>query len=202
MKAFRAAYRWITVANFGLALVIGWLTGQSNWSKKIKFGIFILTFSWLWWFNHHYQLFPINTQVPPIYTVIKNRPEQVLAELPAYIWSQQPEVTAESYRLLYQSYHHKKLYNGASGFTPPQRLSEWPAVTAEFPSSTAVKILADQGIDLVLIHFDEYQHLFDQQQILNNLPSPDPVKLQAELKTNHQVELISCEENDCLYKLK
>lgn len=202
MKAFRAVSRWLVVANFGLALMIGCWAAQTQFSKYKQFLIILITGGWLWWFNHDYQLFIIPTQIPIIYQSVKARPEQTLAELPAYIWSQQPEVTAESYRLMYQNYHQKKMYNGASGFTPPSRLTEWPIMTARFPDPEMLNLLKQQQVELVIIHLAEYQNLFAKQDILNSWPAPDPATLKAQLANSTQLNLISCQENDCLYKLK
>jgi len=202
MKAFRAASRWVVVANFGLSLLVGLLAAQSRLAKPQQAGLLLLTLGWLWWFNHTYVLIKIPTQIPDIYQTVKNRPEPTLAELPAYTWGQQPEVTAESYRLMYQNYHRKQLYNGASGFTPPSRMAEWPRITAQFPDTSAIGDLKHQGIELVIVHWAEYEHLFSQKSMLNSWPAPDPKVLKNQLAHSQQLTLISCQENDCLYKLK
>lgn len=130
----------------------------------------------------HLKLFSINTEIPPIYKIIKQRPETVLAEFPTYVWSQFDQYYREADRLLYQSYHHKKLYNGYSGFAPPKREILWHTISDNLGNREVVEHLKNSKVELVLLRGDENKKY-------QNFSSP-------------YYQLITCQKQDCLYYLK
>jgi hypothetical protein len=128
------------------------------------------------------KIHQINSAIPPIYDVIKNRPEKVLAEFPTYVWSQTDSYYLEADRLLFQSYHHKKLYNGYSGFIPPYKEDLWHTITDNLAKKETIQHLKDSEVELVLLNSK-------QTKSLSNFNSE-----------NYQ--LITCQNQLCLYTLK
>jgi hypothetical protein len=186
-KAFRASSRWIIIFAFGLSIIISYLIKNIKLNKINKntfLNTLLITTTSLLWITQVPQLkiFPINMELPAIYKVVKQRKEKVLAEFPTYIWSQTNDHYKESDRLLYQSYHQKKLYNGFSGFAPPERENLWHTISDNLNSDEMVQHLKDSKVELVLLHGDENQDYI-------NFSSP-----------NYQI--ITCKNKDCLYQLK
>lgn len=195
-KAFRASSRWIIVFGFGLSTVIGYSVASLDFSKFKKHRILkkltkdnfiniiiISTVSLLWTTQvPSLELLEINTTIAPIYEVIKNRPESVLAEFPTYVWSQYNNYYREADRLLFQSYHQKKLYNGFSGFAPPEREKLWHTISDNLDSKEMIKYLKDSKVELVLLRGAENSDY-------KNFSSP-------------HYQLIQCIDQDCLYYLK
>lgn len=205
IQAFRAVSRWSVVLNIGLSLGIGWALTSRTLSKKI---VSILVLIWLTTmvglFYKNYPLFEIKHTAPPIYAVIQKSPGNVLVELPISQWDMVPFEKSEDERMLYQLEHGKKLYNGFSGFMPPERSQDIVLHFAEFPNSHSLEKLQQAGVDLVLIHYDEFQAMETAQFRYFDVPSPSTEKLRALMEDSNNFEKISCTEqpNDCLYILK
>ena len=188
-KAFRASSRWIIIFAFGLSITLGYLLDnikiKKSYINKDTF-INLLTISILTLLLitqvPKLKTFKIDTNLPPIYQVIKKRPETVLAEFPTYVWSQYDQYYRESDRLLYQSYHNKNLYNGFSGFTPPDREKLWHTMSNNLENKEVVQHLKDSKVELVLLRGEE-------NNLYKNFSSPD-------------YQLIECINQDCLYYLK
>ncbi|MCL4208141.1 hypothetical protein KJZ63_00710 [Patescibacteria group bacterium] len=190
-QAFRASSRFIVLLGFGLSLLIPYFLQHNLYLNKLKNNqqnklnwliVFIIIFV-LWFLRLPRQkIFMIEINVPPIYEVIKQRPEPVLAEFPTYVWSQTDKYFHEADRLLYQSYHQKKLYNGFSGFAPPESENLWHTISNRLDSLETITHLKNSKVELVLLHQNE-------QSEYQNFSS-----------ANYQ--LITCLEQDCLYQLK
>lgn len=190
-QAFRASSRFIVLFGFGLSLLIPYLLQNNRYLNKLKNNqqsklnwliVFMITFV-LWSLRLPKQkIFMVETKIPPIYEVIKQRPEQVLAEFPTYVWSQTDKYVHEADRLLYQSYHQKKLYNGFSGFAPPERENLWHTISNQLNKPEVINHLKSSGVELVLLHQNE----------------------QSEYKNFYSAnyQLITCLEQNCLYQLK
>ncbi|MDH5533214.1 MAG: hypothetical protein OEX81_02165 [Candidatus Pacebacteria bacterium] len=186
-KAFRASSRWIVIFAFGLSLTIGYLVnnvGLNQKNKNIFINLLIVLTTFLLWFTQvpSLELLAVNTKLPPIYQIIKNRPERILAEFPTYVWSQYDDYYKEADRLLYQSYHQKNLYNGFSGFAPPERETLWHTISNNLDDKEVVKHLKDSKVELVLLKGSEnssYKNFSSQYY-----------------------QLIECIDQDCLYYLR
>lgn len=190
-QAFRASSRFIILFGFGSSLLIPYLLENNkyfaNLNKKVQnkvgWTIAALMIISLWLMRLPKQkIFYANPQTPSIYEVVKNRPEKVLAEFPTYVWSQTSDYFHEADRLLYQAYHQKKLYNGFSGFAPPERENLWHTLSHQLNTPDAIAHLKKSGVELVLLHQkeeDEYLNFYSENY-----------------------ELIACLDQDCLYHLK
>jgi hypothetical protein len=187
-KAFRSSSRWIIVFLFGLSITLGYLLQmiklKKNKYKNILINLISLGTFLLLWFTQvpQMKLHQINTNLPQIYQIIKQRPEKSLAEFPTYVWSQTNNYYLETDRLLYQSYHHKKLYNGYSGFIPPLKEDLWHTISDRLSEPEIIKHLKDSGIELVLLNIN-------QKESYKNFSSPS-------------YQLITCQNQTCLYYLK
>ncbi len=190
-QAFRASSRFIVVFGFGLSLLIPYLIKNNRYllhfkkdqQNQISWLIVFALASILWLLRIPQQkIFLANTQTPPIYEVIKNQPEQVLAEFPTYVWSQTNDYYHEADRLLYQSYHQKKLYNGFSGFAPPERENIWHTISSQLATQETITHLKKSGVELVLLHQREETKYLEF--------------------SSQDYQLITCINQDCLYRLK
>lgn len=190
-QAFRASSRFIILFGFGSSLLIPYLVQNNRYLIKLKKNrqsklswLFVCVFIFVFWLLRlpKQKIFLIETTIPPIYKIIKQRPEQVLAEFPTYVWSQTNDYFHEADRLLFQSYHQKKLYNGFSGFAPPERENLWHTISNQLDNPETITHLKKSGVELVLLHQNE-------QPTYSNFSA-----------TSYQ--LITCLEQDCLYQLK
>lgn len=207
-KAFRASSRWIVLLNFGLALLFGYYTNNSRLKPKFLFFLFgILLGSQLLFHFSKFEMYKIPTNTPEIYKVVKkqdqeNLKEVTLAEFPVFSWRMMPYAYLENDRLMYQAYHEKTLYNGVSGFTPPQRETQWDQLWQEFPNESTYALLKTAGVDLVLIHYDLYDDMNQSNFAYNGYRSPNSVELHTKINKDKNFRLIECKQNKCLYSLK
>lgn len=200
-KAFRDSSRWILLLNFGLALLAGKLAANSKLTKSTQtliFGGLLLSYYFL--SQNQMKLYQIPTQTPIIYQAVKTAPQKVLAEFPVFSWRMMPYAYLENDRLMYQTIHKKTLYNGVSGFTPPQREFEWEWLWKEFPSSESLLYLQSQGVELIVVHYNLYEEMHDAHFSYANHTSPSAVELQKEIES--RLPTISCNQGSCLYLLK
>lgn len=207
-QAFRASSRWIILLNFGLALIFGHLINNSKLKAKILYGIFgFLLSTQLFFHFSKFELFEIPIKIPEIYNQIKtlepnNKSQIVLVEFPVFSWRMMPYAYLENDRLLYQHFHKQILFNGVSGFTPPQREKEWDWLWNEFPNSATIEYLKNEGVQYILIHYDLYDKMYIAQFNYKNQPSPDPGTLSHKINTIDQLQLIICKNQKCLYKIR
>lgn len=188
-KAFRASSRWIIVFNLGLSLLLGTELARSKLSVRHKLLILLFLTQFLYFYNvPKIKLFEIPTTIPAIYKTVTEQPQQNILELPAYVWGQVPQVTEESNRLLYQTYHHKNLYNGYSGFTPPVRENDFLWLTNSLLDEKAIQHLQAAKIELVVVHLNQYQYQTAEE-------------VKQTLDARQSLELLRCAENICLYKI-
>lgn len=207
-KAFRASSRWIVLLNFGLALLFGYYANDSRLKQKfLYFSFGILLGSQLLFHFSKFEMYKIPTNIPEIYEVVQkldqeNLKELTLAEFPVFSWRMMPYAYLENDRLMYQAYHKKTLYNGVSGFTPPEREAQWDQFWQDFPNKSSYKLLKTAGVDLVLIHYDLYEDMNQSNFAYNSYRSPNSNELNEKIYKNKNFQLIDCKQDKCLYKLK
>ncbi len=205
IQAFRAVSRWAVVLNFGLALGLGWLAARAlipqKWLVLALTGYLAVT---LYFVRTHQHLYSVDLSIPPIYAAVKDSDQQILAELPIYQWDMGELAGSENKRLLLQLYHQKKLYNGVSGITPPQRNQDIHTHFQNFPGELSLEVLETAGVELIVVHFDEYAELHKSNLIYSGIPSKNPKILKDELRQNGELELVGCSiaPEDCLYLLR
>ncbi len=202
-QAFRASSRWMIVFDLGLALLLGTYWAQIRRSQATQWLLIIGLGVWLWLSQvPHLPLFAVPDTIDPIYSVVKNRPEQVLVEVPVMAWNMQPYNVVENDRLWRQIYHGKTLHNGSSGFTPPQREREWLWLWELFPEPETIKYFKDEGVELMVVDFGLYQEMQAHGFNVGTFPTPDVEVLRARLANLPQLELVSCTQAACLYTIK
>jgi len=202
-KAFRDSGRWLVVFGFGASLLLGTMMAHSTLSKKSQIFLLLLFTTYLWISQvPRMRLYQIPTQVPPIYSLVKNTPQQIIAELPVYSWRMMPYNSIENDRLMYQIFHGKTLHNGVSGFTPPQREKDWDWLWSNFPNADSLAFFKQQHVQLLVVHFDEYQTQFDTHYTYNQHVAIDPQLLKQQLDTSPQLHQIGCRESSCAYTLQ
>jgi hypothetical protein len=94
----------------------------------------------------------VSTEPNPIYAWFDGRPPAVVAELPP---GNHETLDIEFGYLYASTFHWQRLVNGSSGFTPPSYWDFADAVVG-FPDDRAMALLAQRGVDYVLVHEDGY----------------------------------------------
>ncbi len=214
-QAFRASSRWILLLNFGLTLLFGYYVNNSRLKQKFLYFFFgILLSTQLFFHFSKFELYKIPTKVPEIYEVVKTQSkksvdssfkkndEVILAEFPVFSWRMMPYAYLENDRLLYQTYHGKTLYNGVSGFTPPERETQWDVLWQEFPSEKAITLLKTANVDFILVHYDLYEDMNQSNFEYNGYRSLNANEFNNRINKDKNFRLIECKENKCLYSLK
>lgn len=95
----------------------------------------------------------IEEDLPPIYSIIAELPDGPLLEIPVGGRADGFEnALRESERMLYSTYHWKRLLNGYSGYAPPS-YALMVAIAQQLPSQRAIDLLArSTGVRYVLVH--------------------------------------------------
>jgi hypothetical protein len=201
-KAFRASSRWIIVFNLGLSLLLGQaLAGRNEKKRKLILATGLTIFLWFTQIPQ-LKLYEIPLKIPTIYESAKVQSAQTLAEFPVYVWSMHPYVIHENDRLLYQPFHGKKMYNGVSGFTPPDREQQWANISQQFPAPYVLDHLRENGVTMVLVHFNEYDELYDARYIAGNNAYPSSEQLRYLISKQPMLREIQCNNVSCLYTIE
>jgi hypothetical protein len=119
---------------------------------------------------------PVNGQIPPVYTWLKEQPgDTPTVELPLANYNpktfkdglqyEETWLEREPLRTYYSTLHWKKILNGYSGFIPTSYYNGVKA-TADFPSKSSIAYLKKQGIKYIIVHGKQYdpatlQKIFD-----------------------------------------
>ena len=201
-KAFRDVSRWIVVFGFGISLLSGYLLSRSSIDQRIKYMICVV-FALLYFQTQvpFLQTFPIPHTLPHIYATVPKNSKNILAEFPAYSWRMMPYASKENDRLLYQLTHHQVLFNGVTGFTPPDREKDLDWLWKTFPSPEAFAYLKKQGVTHIIVHFDEYQTLTQNHYVYAGAAAPAPLQLARSLATYMSLQRLDCQERACAYKI-
>lgn len=202
LKAFRSVTRWSTLAALGFPMITLLLYQTSRIKNGLKtLLLLILAVYSVLIARRNLPVFSIDTQVPEIYQLAAEQPEQVMAILPATVWSMVPYDGRESVRLLYQPASHKVYYNGASGYLPPTRAEEIHQLFSSFPDDETLEMLRANGVELLLVEYEQYQQMFSDRFVFGDVPAPDPDLVKSKLEQRIDVDIIQCSQNNCLYQL-
>lgn len=202
MNAFRSVTRWNVLTAFGSGLGVAYLLVRSKLPKIWKYAIVgLIVISLLAIDVSRLPLFQIAAAPPPIYSVVKGRPENILAELPGYLWDMSPYASNLDEEMLYQAYHGKTLFLGDSGLTPPQLQVELVKIFNEFPSDDTVHILKDHQVELLLMHYGVFNQMYGDHAQFRGVPSRDPNQMRRDLEARTDIQPITCLQDDCLYRL-
>jgi len=204
-KALRASSRWIVVMGYGLALLAGLLSARSRLTNFTHGLLVVLVTATLW-----------RLQVPtmPTFATPSGLPDRyqllipllpadsVLIELPVYSGGMKPYQLEESRRLYYQTYHHIPLYNGVSGFIPPDREQEVLELWQKFPTPPLVARLKTQGVTHLLLHYDQYQQLSNDHYQYGGVDAPSAKYFQSHIDVRPELQKLDCTPEACLYTIK
>jgi hypothetical protein len=127
-KAFRTPSRWVVLLGLGMSVWGGMAMAATTRPQRI-----LLSGILVWLTLIYLPKLPISevvsrSEYPPIYYWLKDKPGEVLLELPIITWGQGESSRREVMRMLFATMHDKRLVNGYSGFTPPvweKCLGEW-----------------------------------------------------------------------------
>lgn len=204
IQAFRAVTRWSVLLNFGLALALGEVISRRQVPRLAIWGAGSIWLGIMLWLRSTFvPLVPIASTVPPIYAAVATAPEKTLVELPLSQWDMVPFEGLEDNRMLYQLKHHKTLYNGFSGFMPPERREDIIFHFGHFPQPASLSKLAAADIELVLVHFDEYAQMENEGFTYQGTHALRKVEIEKMLEQSPMIQRITCTPlpNDCLYRL-
>lgn len=202
MSAFRAVTRWSVLASMGLVIFLQFLPKISRQAfLYFQISVLGLTVFSVLQAQQFLPLFSVESDAPQIYQELAEYPESALAILPAYVWSMQPYVSRESVRLLYQPVTQKTYYNGVSGFLPPTRAEEIHLLFTSFPSDESIEMLKKNGVELLLVEYDQYQKMYDDDYTFGEKQALDPLLIKAQLENRDDIQLLQCSVFGCLYRL-
>lgn len=202
INAFRSVTRWSVVASLGLMLWSAVVFQTSRIKPAIKFCLLIiLTLISVISARKFLPMFKIAVETPTIYRLAAHQPETVMAIMPMFVWSMVAYEERETVRLLYQPYSNKIYYNGASGFLPPSRADEIHLHYRSFPNDESISILKKNGVQLILVEYDQYQKMYDEDFVFGEQNARNPVLIKSQLEKRQDIQLIQCATTDCLYRL-
>ncbi len=204
IQAFRAVTRWSVLLNFGLTLSLGEVLSRRQVPRFILLAGGTIWLAAMLWLRYTYvPLIPIATTIPPIYAAVAAAPEKTLAELPLSQWDMVPFEGLEDNRMLYQLHHGKALYNGFSGFMPPERREDIIFHFTQFPQAASLAKFAAADVQLILVHFDEYELMETTGFTYQGTQAPRRTEIEKMLAQNPVIQRITCtpQPADCLYRL-
>ena len=203
LQAFRSVSRWAIVLHFGLALAVGWVVQKLHY-KVLYYAFFSLYLS-LTFIQYQKQmyLYEVSNSEPAVYTLARESNGEVLVEFPMYLWDMGEVAGKENSRLVWQLSHKKILFNGVSGLTPPERENEIHYFYQNFPDTTSIAALKKSGVQLVIIHYDEYKQLPSANNYYG-LATQNPERIKQKITQNSYLVLVGCTTvpADCLYLLE
>jgi hypothetical protein len=199
-KSMRVPQRWSHLALLGLALLIG--LGLSRWFKKLKpklvvlLSVFIIT---LVIGEIRLPLFsasvPVKREIPAVYQWLVKQPAGIVLELPIQTWVM-PLSGLEIKRLYYHSFllaANHAFINGYSSFEPPAYTKEI-SIFRTLPPNEAIDILNKLGVNLLIVHWQEMNQLYQKDQ--ESLP------LKSTLDTiDNNYSIIYIDENTTVFQI-
>ncbi len=203
IQSIRSVTRFSMLFGFGLSVVLTqalFISDRKQWQKIIVgvcLSIWVVLSA-----KHFLPVYNIDTQFPQINQTIKQRDEKILAIMPMYLWPMHPYVSAENERLLNQLDHDKMLYNGMSGFVPPQRSKDISTHWRAFPDDESIELLKAAGVELLLVEYDRYQQMYDAHYVFEQTSALDSGAIKTHMQNRSDLELLTCAQTDCLYRIK
>ncbi|MBP9781688.1 hypothetical protein KBC89_03465 [Candidatus Woesebacteria bacterium] len=202
MQAFRSVTRWSVVASLGLVLWLAIVIQTSRIKSAVKLGLLaILALLSVVSARKLLPVFSMSVETPAMYLLAAKQPEKIMAMMPMFVWSMVPYEERESVRLLYQPDSQKTYYNGASGFLPPTRAEEIHLHFKSFPNDESISILKHNGVQLLLVEYDQYQKMYEDGYVFGEQKAQDPSVIKIQLEKRDDIQLIQCSYNDCLYRI-
>jgi len=199
-KSMRVPQRWSHLALLGLALLIG--LGLSRWFKKLKpnlvalLSVFIIA---LVIGEIRLPLFsvsvPVKREIPAVYQWLVKQPASIVLELPIQTWVM-PLSGLEIKRLYYHSFllaANHAFINGYSSFEPPAYTKEI-SIFRTLPPNEAIDVLNNLGVNLLIVHWQEMNQLYQKDQ--------EALPLKSTLDTiNSNYSIIYTDENTTVFQI-
>ncbi|MBN1168820.1 hypothetical protein JXA63_02920 [Candidatus Woesebacteria bacterium] len=149
--AIRSVSRYIWLMAFGMAGVISVVLASLNRKFLKIFFLPLITIAVLGGvFNSSNYQYPDTDNYEKVYQFIRNSDASSIAEYPFFgVDNNHGE---EMKRMVYSLYHKKALFNGASGFIPPERSAGISKIKKAFPNEEFIKILQKDKTDYFVVH--------------------------------------------------
>lgn len=173
-QGFRDSSSFILMSLFGFTLVSAYFFQEifNKIGKKYSIIIFFIVIALTLIEVQSPQKFTHVTQknnFPKEHHFLKNSTQDsTYVEMPIYVWNMSNYVKQESYRQYFSTLHFRKSMNGASGFTPPIWEKEVYALYETFPSNVSYEYFKNKGIKYVIVHFDEFEKMSNDNFTVNN----------------------------------
>ena len=144
-RAIRVPARWAVIAYIGMAILIALFTAalRYKWLRWIVPVAFAVA---LWQAPVRWYL--LDPEPPAVYRWLAQQDVSAVMELPTDTF------TSEYEYMLHATAHHKRIVNGVSGFSPPER-HELSRLSKELTDGF-VDALRAAGVDTVIVHSDRY----------------------------------------------
>ena len=153
-RAFRAPGRFSAVAGLYVCLLAGLglhrLLGRTPGRARNAAAAAIIAFAFFE-LQVNLQLYPVRVEPPAIYSALPDDGQAVLFNLP----TPGPNNSYDFTYIYHSTFHHRRLLNGTSGFTP-ENYAEVAAAHFDFPNARSVDVLRRRGADFVVLHADFY----------------------------------------------
>lgn len=206
-QGFRNSARWEMLFILALAVLIAIIL--HNALKKVSFRkkaiiYIILVVGIIAEFNFpmQYTNVPQKKDFPEVYSWLNTTPQETkIIEFPIYVWNMHPYVFDENMREYYSTMHFRKMVNGASGFSPPPWQDLVTNLLITFPNEKSINKLKALKINYIIVHKNEYNVLYKNNYIIQNIRIKDGETIIKELSKNKSVRLIKRFEDDFVFEL-
>jgi heme/copper-type cytochrome/quinol oxidase subunit 4 len=114
-------------------------------------------------FNFPIKYYPVpqKKDFPKVYSYLSETPKStIIIEMPIFNWNVNPYVNQEWWREYYSTVHFRRTVNGASGFSPFPWQDLVNFLLSEFPSDKSINKLKEIGVNLIIVHKNEYDLLY------------------------------------------
>jgi hypothetical protein len=173
-------------------------------NKQSLFIIMVLIIITVLEFNFPLQLYsiPLPKDFPKVYAYLSTIPRTVaVVHMPVYNWNT-PHSSNELWRDYYSTSDFRNMLNGASGFSPPPWQNLVENLLANFPLDNSIIKLKSLGINLIVIHKNEYDVLFNEKVRILNKEIASGSAILDKLYVNNKVVLLKIIDNDYVFKIK
>lgn len=178
-QIIRASDRFVLYLLFSASLLIALAIDAMTRIKRvcITIGVFVLVLG----FAPHYTPVVHLPKTPDYVTVLIDLPQGPVAEFPVLNWNMTPYAELEHQRLAWQYEHKHPLYNGVTGFMPPERVELWHTLWQHLDTQT-IEYLKENGVSYLVVNSALYEELWREQYTYGTYSAPNPDVLYSELK--------------------
>lgn len=145
---------------------------------------------------------PGKNNLPSIYRYLATQPSNTtIAEFPIYNWDMAPYSFTENKRLYFSSYHFTKTLNGGGGFSPFKWQEKVTKLAKYFPDKKSINILKTTGINHIVVHFDEFDTLYNNKFMIGSSRIPNGKMVKDTLDKLDGIKLIDKFDNTSYYEI-